>query len=37
MLFVNYIKFGSQTFDNYIYIFFNIFFFQFYPLEFDLI
>ena len=34
ILFVDYIKFGSQTFDCYIYFVLNIFF-QFYPLEFD--
>jgi hypothetical protein len=34
ILFADYIKFGSQTFDCYIYFVLNIFF-QFYPLEFD--
>jgi hypothetical protein len=34
ILFVDYIKFGPQTFDCYI-ILFWIFFFQFYPLEFN--
>jgi hypothetical protein len=34
ILFVDYIKFGSQTFDCYIYFVLNIFF-QFHPLEFD--
>jgi hypothetical protein len=34
ILFADYIKFGSQTFDCYIY-FFLIFVFQFHPLEFD--
>jgi len=36
MLFADYIKFGSQTFDCYIFCF-ETFFFQFYPLESDLI
>jgi hypothetical protein len=36
MLFADYIKFGPQTFDCYIFCF-ESFFFQFYPLEFDLI
>jgi hypothetical protein len=31
ILFVDYIKFGPQTFDCYIYIFLNIFFFNFIP------
>jgi hypothetical protein len=35
MLFIDYIKFGPQTFDCYIFYF--EFFFQFYPLKFDLI
>jgi len=37
ILFVDYIKFSPQTFDCYIYIYilFWIFFFQFYPLEFN--
>ena len=34
ILFVDYIKFGSQTFDCYIYFVLNIFF-QFHPLEFN--
>jgi len=34
ILFVDYIKFGPQTFDCYIYFVLNIFF-QFYPLEFN--
>jgi len=34
ILFADYIKFGSQTFDCYIYFVLNIFF-QFHPLEFD--
>jgi hypothetical protein len=34
ILFVDYIKFGPQTFDCYIYLFW-IFVFQFYPLEFN--
>jgi len=34
ILFADYIKFGPQTFDCYIYIFLNIFF-QFHPLEFN--
>ena len=34
ILFANYIKFGPQTFDCYIYLFW-IFFFQFHPLEFN--
>jgi hypothetical protein len=34
LLFVDYIKFGSQTFDYYIFCF-EFFFFQFHPLEFD--
>jgi hypothetical protein len=33
MLFADYIKFGPQTFDCYIFCF--EFFFQFHPLEFD--
>ena len=33
ILFADYIKFGSQTFDCYIY--FVLFFFQFHPLKFD--
>jgi hypothetical protein len=36
ILFIDYIKFGSQTFDCYIFCF-ESFFFQFHPLEFDLI
>jgi len=36
ILFVNYNKFGPQTFDCYIFCF-ESFFFQFHPLEFDLI
>jgi hypothetical protein len=35
ILFADYIKFSPQTFDCYIYIVLNIFFFQFHPLEFD--
>jgi hypothetical protein len=35
ILFSDYIKFGHQTFDCYIYILFWIFVFQFYPLEFN--
>jgi hypothetical protein len=35
ILFVDYIKFGPQTFDCYIYILFWIFVFQFHPLEFN--
>jgi hypothetical protein len=35
MLFAKYIKFGPQTFDYYIFCFES--FFQFHPLEFDLI
>jgi len=35
ILFIDYIKFGSQTFDCYIYIFKKIFFFQFHHLEFN--
>jgi hypothetical protein len=35
ILFVDYIKFDSQTFDIYIYILFWIFFFQFHPLKFN--
>jgi len=34
ILFVDYVKFGPQTFDCYIYFVLNIFF-QFHPLEFD--
>jgi len=34
ILFANYIKFGPQTFDCYIYIYFE-FFFKFHPLEFN--
>jgi hypothetical protein len=36
MLFDDYIKFDHQTFDCYIF-YFEYFFFQFHPLEFDLI
>ena len=36
ILFADYIKFGPQTFDCYIYFVLNIFFIQFHPLEFDL-
>jgi len=35
ILFTDYIKFGPQTFDCYIYILFWIFVFQFHPLEFN--
>jgi len=35
ILFADYIKFGSQTFDCYMYILFWIFVFQFHPLEFN--
>jgi hypothetical protein len=35
ILFASYINFGPQTFDWYVYFFFNIVFFQFHPLEFD--
>ena len=35
ILFADYIKFGPQTFDCYIYILFSIFVFQFHPLEFN--
>jgi hypothetical protein len=35
ILFADYIKFGPQTFDCYIYILFWIFVFQFHPLEFN--
>jgi len=35
ILFADYIKFGPQTFDCYIYILFRIFIFQFHPLEFN--
>jgi len=36
MLFVDYVKFGPQTFDCYIFCL-NFFFFQIHPLKFDLI
>ena len=35
MLFANYIKLGTQTFDCYIFCLEFIFIFQFYPLKFD--
>ena len=37
IFFIDYIKFGSQTFDCYIYFVLKFFFFQFHLLEFDLI